>query len=225
MLQGHSSAVHGPAAAAAAAEQQSHDDWAAFMEAPAAATAAGAAAPAAAHEDHWDAFQVGCDPFLGPACMALIWHAHRMPCAQICHANCGLEGVGFDVPFWGVQGSTGPDNSSAAAPAHAGSQDPFAASLPQPAAGSGALARTTTPQSPDDPFAPAAPAAQQSPRQQPPAEAEAGKPLSAAVPKKSAADILKMFDAPQARPHGCILQCLVRSVHHFWFVVGCALRA
>ena len=65
------------------------------------------------------------------------------------------------------------------------------------AAPSAAVQRTVTPQSLDDPFAPAG-ASKQEQQQRPDQAGAAGVPLAATVPKKSAADILKMFDTPQA---------------------------
>ena len=102
----------------------------------------------------------------------------------------------------GVQGSAGSDADTAAR------QDPFAASLAPPAssaAGAGGLARTVTPRSPDDPFAPPARSAEAAPSgsvRQPHQQQQhrAAMPaLASGPPKKSAEDILKMFDTPQVR--------------------------
>ena len=103
---------------------------------------------------------------------------------------------------WRLQGSGGSSADGAAHP------DPFAASLAPPASssaagsGRGPPARTVTPQSADDPFAPSARSMEATPsgsaRQQ--QQQVAGTPgVAPGPPKKSAEDILKMFDAPQVR--------------------------
>lgn len=84
----------------------------------------------------------------------------------------------FHLILWRVQGSTSPAAPSAASPAN----DPFA---PKPQAS--AASRQEAPSSPGDPFAES-----QGAQQPPPKEPVAAAP----APKKSAADILKMFDAP-----------------------------
>ena len=163
-------------------------------------------AAGAAHEDHWDAFQVAT---AAQGC-------HRVALYGVVSLMMGPESGG-QAPLWllpgwlpatqgavrdrlwalSAQGSAAASSGSsgAAAAPHAGSTDPFAASMPRAAAAPAAPARAVTPQSLEDPFAPAAAATQQ--QQLQPDQAE-GRPLAATAPKKSAADILRMFDAPQA---------------------------